>query len=318
MSASAASSRAAVSQGRLRRQERRAALATILVPTVGAVCAAGWVLVHGAPHLASWVALLVMFLLAAFGVTVGYHRYFAHRAFRAHPAVEVVLAGCAAMAAQGPLFHWVAIHRRHHRTADQPNDPHSPRVVPGGTRLGGLWHAQLGWMLRHEPEDWQTHIPELIASRRYFGMHLTYLPWLAAGLVLPAVGVGWAQGSVEGLVEGALFGGLLRIFIGHHVTWSVNALCHVFGARAFATPDTSTNVWVLALPTLGEAWHNNHHAFPGSARHGLEPHQVDLGWALLKLLSALGLVWELRTPTPQQIARRTAAGAAITDEIERP
>src|SRR5215204_2251184 len=261
----------------------------------------------------SWVGptdlaiLGVMYLLTAFGITIGYHRLLTHRALDAPKPVKYAFAVLGSMAVQGSVIDWVADHRKHHAFTDEEGDPHSPHGHGGGFKgaLHGLWHAHMGWL-------WQT---QGAAQKRRYARDLLEdpglrwisrkFPWLVlAGLALPALlGFALSGGSPAGALTGLLWGGFVRVFLVHHVTWSVNSVCHFFGTRRFETDDHSTNVFWLALPSLGESWHHNHHAFPRSAKHGLKWYEVDINWYGIAVLKLLGLARRINLVSRQQIAQ---------------
>jgi stearoyl-CoA desaturase (delta-9 desaturase) len=250
-----------------------------------------------------------MYVACIIGTTVGFHRLFAHRAFEAHPAVRVVLAMVGSMAAQGPLVYWVASHRRHHTYSDQPGDPHSPNLHGGGLKglLHGLWHAHLGWMFSREQTDWVHFARDVMQDRRLFRIHQTYFLWVGLGLAIPAALGGLLSGSWLGAANGLLWGGLVRMCLVNHAAWCVGSVCHVFGSRPFRTRDRSANNYPVAILTFGEGLQNNHHAFQNSAAHGLRWWEPDLSMAVIRLLQLCGLVWNVKTPTPEAIrhARNT-------------
>ena len=221
-----------------------------------------------------------MYLLTAVGITVGFHRLLTHRSFQTSKPVEYAFAVLGSMAVQGPVISWVADHRKHHAHTDEEGDPHSPHVGhDGGVRgvLAGLWHAHAGWLISTQGRaDWKRYAPDLYEDR---GMRLDRPP-LRAGWSSPASRsrpspATWSAARSPAPLTGLLWGGLVRIFFVHHVTWSVNSVCHFLGSRRFDTDDRSTNVFWLALPSLGESWHHNHHAFPRSAVHGLRRWELD-------------------------------------------
>jgi stearoyl-CoA desaturase (delta-9 desaturase) len=251
------------------------------------------------------VAVFVLiYVLTGFGVTIGYHRLLTHRSFSTSPLLRGVLAGLGSAAIEGPVIAWVADHRKHHACSDRPGDPHSPHVDHGcgwrGT-LRGLYHAHLGWLFVHTQRGSKRRFaPDLLRDPAVRFVDRTFLAWATLGLAL-AFGLGVAiGGSVAAGLTALLWGGGVRIFVVHHVTYSVNSLCHVFGDQRFRTGDESRNLAWLALPTLGEAWHNNHHAFPTSAVHGLGRRQLDPSGAVIGALERLGLVWDVVRITPER------------------
>ncbi len=294
------------------RLERNVNIAAVLVPFLGFLLAAVLLWGHflGPRDLAIFAA---MYLLTAVGVTVGFHRMLTHRAFQTHRPLRYLLAILGSMSLQGPVIDWVADHRKHHAFTDEEGDPHSPHAGHGAGWRGmarGLWHAHVGWLF-------QTH--GQASSRRYAadlledsGMRRVNrgFPWIALlSLALPfALGVAVSGGSLVAGLTALLWAGLVRIFLVHHITWSINSICHFFGSRRFDTDDRSTNVFWLALPSLGEAWHHNHHAFPRSAFHGLRWYELDpSGWLILGM-ARLGLAWDVVRVTPER-ARSRLAGA---------
>jgi stearoyl-CoA desaturase (delta-9 desaturase) len=265
---------------------RLLAAITILVPCLGVAGAAVW-----GPSGLDLALLAGFYLVTQLGITAGYHRLLAHRSFETTPLVKTLLIVAGSMAAQGSLLFWVAAHRRHHRFSDRPGDPHSPH-------LGGFWHAHVGWMFSHEPgADWARSVPDLLQDDHVFRLNRQYLPLALAGLAAPAVIGGVASWSWQGALGGLLWGGLVRVFCAHHTTWAVNSVCHRFGARPHATRDRSRNVPLFALITLGESWHNNHHAQPRSARHGVGAWQLDPTYAFIWLLERAGMAWSVKRAT---------------------
>jgi stearoyl-CoA desaturase (delta-9 desaturase) len=252
--------------------------------------------------------LVGMYLVTAIGITVGYHRLFTHRSFETSRTLKVLLASLGSMAVEGPLIGWVADHRKHHAFSDQEGDPHSPHVGHGdGLRgaLAGLYHAHMGWLFEHEGmTSARRYAKDLIVDRDLVRVSKAF-PWLvAAGLAIPA-GLGYLiGGTLQAAFLGLLWGGLVRIFFVHHVTWSVNSVCHFFGRQRFDTKDESRNVFWLALPSLGEAWHHNHHAFPSSAMHGLRWWEVDISGLIIRGLEKVGLARKVVRVTPERLAER--------------
>jgi stearoyl-CoA desaturase (delta-9 desaturase) len=285
-----------------RELERRVAWVVVVVPLVGFVLAAVYLWEQGVSALDLGLCLALAFVTQA-GITAGFHRLFTHQGFQAHPAVRWVLGVAGSMAAQGPLLFWAACRRRHHQHSDEAEDPHSPRHGgrgPGG-RLRGLWHAHVGWMFCHEPEPWGRYIPDLLRDELAFGVHRTYLAWVLLGLALPAGVGGLASGTWVGALTGLLWGWLVRLFLVHHVTWSINSLCHAAGRRPYETGDDSRNNVLCGVLALGEGWHNNHHAFPTSVRFGLAWWQLDVGYLLIRLLQSARLAWAIKLPPPEML-----------------
>ena len=277
-----------------------------------ALVAAGWLAWGGALHWQDLVVLAVMYLLTGMGITLGYHRLFTHRSFKTTAAVRATLAVLGSMAVQGSVIEWTATHRKHHVHSDQPGDPHSPHLHdrPGWRgALSGLAYAHLGWVFRGKDRANPARFArDLLADRSIRVISRTFPVWVLAGLAL-AFGLGVAlTGSIAGGLTGLLWGGGARIFLLHHATFSINSLCHFFGRRAFRTGDESRNLAWLAPITFGEAWHNNHHAFPTSARHGLERWQFDPSARIIDLLERCHLAWAVvRVTADQRVAKRLTA-----------
>lgn len=263
----------------------------------GLVAFAGWRAWGGALRWSDLVVLAVTYLATGLGVTVGFHRLLTHRSFRTTAPVRALLAVLGSAAVQGPVIEWVANHRKHHRFSDRSGDPHSPHVGhAGGFRgaLAGLYHAHVGWILRGDAlADRERYAKDLLADPAISFVDRTFLVWVLLGMALPfALGV-VIGGTLWAGLTALLWGGAVRMFLLHHATFSINSLCHFFGRRRFATADESRNLPWLALPTLGEAWHNNHHAFPTSARHGLRWWQVDPSGWLIEAMRRVGLAWDV-------------------------
>ena len=265
-------------------------------------------------ELLNWHDLVVfagVYVLTGLGITVGFHRLLTHRSFQTGPAVRGILAALGSAAVEGPVISWVANHRRHHTFSDELGDPHSPHVDHGGGVLGtlrGLVHAHVGWLFIHTQRgSRQRYARDLLADRTVRFVDRTFILWVLVGLAIP-FGLGVALGGtvVAGLTA-LLWGGGVRIFFLHHLTYSINSLCHVFGRRPFDTGDESGNVAWLAVPTLGEAWHNNHHAFPTSAVHGLGRWQLDPSALVIRGLERLGLAWDVVRISPERQRGKVAA-----------
>ncbi|MCA1701426.1 MAG: fatty acid desaturase [Actinobacteria bacterium] len=250
------------------------------------------------------VAFGVMYLLAGMGVTVGFHRLLTHRAFQTYRPLRYLFAALGSMSVQGPVIDWVADHRKHHAHTDEEGDPHSPHVEFGGGWRGsvrGLFHAHMGWLFVNQGQARRhKYARDLVedGGMRKLNKHFHWL--VLGGLLLPfALGLALDQ-TLTGALSALLWGGPIRIFLQHHATWSVNSVCHFFGRRRFDLEDHSTNVFWLALPSLGESFHHNHHAFPRSARHGLRWWELDPSAALIKTLEKTGLAWNVTTIPPER------------------
>ncbi|UJA20768.1 acyl-CoA desaturase [Thermoleophilia bacterium SCSIO 60948] len=258
-----------------------------------------------------WTDLAVaafMYAITAFGITIGYHRMLTHRSFQTSKPVEYLFAALGSMAVQGPVLSWVADHRKHHAHTDVEGDPHSPHVGHGdGIRgvFAGLVHAHVGWLLSTQGRaDWKRYARDLYEDRgmRFISRH--FVSFVLLTLALPALLGFLLTGTLLGALTGLLWGGLVRIFFVHHITWSVNSVCHFLGSRRFETDDHSTNVAWLAVPSLGEAWHHNHHAFPRSARHGLRRFEIDPTWGVIRLMEMAGIARNVVRISPERQAER--------------
>ena len=255
----------------------------------------------------SWfdVGLLVAgYFVTVLGVTAGYHRLFTHRSYVARRPLKIALAVLGSCALQGSLVDWVTTHRRHHQYSDRPGDPHSPVAPTPRSRWGGLLHAHVGWLFRVPLPVRRRDSADLLMDRDLRVVSTLFPLFSVLTLAVPFF-AGWAvAGTLSGALTALLWGGLVRLFLAHHVTWSINSVCHTFGRRPFRTTDRSRNVALLAVASLGESWHNAHHAFPSLARHGVDPHQVDLTAASIRIWERLGWVHDVHWPEPSQLARR--------------
>lgn len=243
--------------------------------------------------------LLGMYMLTVLGITVGFHRLFVHRSFATFTWMQFIWAVLGSMAVQGPLFRWVARHRSHHQHADTDADPHSPHHSGDGVKgiLKGFWHAHVGWLFAPEQVDLDRYIKDLKSSRALKIASQLFPVWVALGLLVPAILGGILTGSWAGFVTGLVWGGFVRIFLVHHVTWSVNSACHLWGSQPYKSQDESRNNFLFGILALGEGWHNTHHAFPSSARHGLRWWQIDVSYLIIRLLALLGLAWNVKLPS---------------------
>jgi len=279
---------------------RLVTLVTIIIPLLTVVAAPLFVWGWGF----GWTdlgLLLGMYLLTSLGITVGFHRLFVHRSFEAHTWVKFMWAIFGSMAMQGSLFQWVALHRRHHQHSDTPEDPHSPQHRGNGVLgiLRGFWHAHLGWLFESEPPRLERYIADLTDKREFRAVSRLFPLWVILGFVIPAVLGGVITSSWSGVWTGLVWGGLVRLFLVHHVTWSVNSSCHLWGLHPYKSNDQSRNNFLFGILALGEGWHNNHHAFPTSARHGLRWWQIDVSYWVIRTMALLGLAWNVKLPSKQ-------------------
>jgi stearoyl-CoA desaturase (Delta-9 desaturase) len=282
-------------------------IASSILPLLGVVVAVVllWNKVVGPADL---VAFGIMYVIAGLGVSTGYHRLLAHRSFKTHRPLRIFFAVAGAMAGQGPPLIWTAHHRRHHRVADKPGDPHSPYLdhEPGlAGALKGLWHAHLGWLFNRDlSSDPIRYCPDLARDKDIRVISKYFLAFVAAGIVLPGL-IGLAlTGQWRGFLTAALWGGLVRFFFSNHITYAVNSIGHYFGRRRFDTPDESRNVAWLSVLSFGESWHNNHHAFPRSANHGFRRWEIDISALVIRGLEKIGWAWDvIRIDTERQQRR---------------
>jgi stearoyl-CoA desaturase (delta-9 desaturase) len=293
------------------RTERTANLLGVVIPFVG-VLVAIVMLWNRAVDLTDLAIMVVMYLITAAGVTIGFHRLLTHRAFQTYPWLEHLFAVMGSLSVQGSVLDWVADHRKHHAHTDREGDPHSPHVGHG-SGLPGLWHAHVGWLMETQGQaDWKKYAADLYEdpAMRRIGRRF---PLLAlASLLVPTIAGFILHGfTLDGALRGLVWGGLVRIFFVHHVTWSVNSVCHFFGTRRFDVDDQSTNVAWLSLLSLGESWHHNHHAFPRSAFHGLRWYEIDPSGLFILGLARVGLAWNVvRITSDRQRARIAAPQSA--------
>jgi stearoyl-CoA desaturase (delta-9 desaturase) len=285
-------------------------LVGIGLPVAGLAAAVALLWNHGVGPTALAI-LAVGYVLTGVGITVGYHRLFTHRAFETFPAVRYFLAVLGQMGVEGDVVTWVADHRKHHQFSDRPGDPHSPHADFGDgplEALKGLWHAHTGWIFSGVGRaDRDRYAKDLVRDRGLRLIARLFVPTVLVSLALPAL-AGWLLiGGWYGFVSGLVWGGAVRIFLLHHVTWSINSICHFWGSRRFESRDESRNVWWLSWLSFGESWHNNHHAFPSSAFHGLRRFEIDPGGWLIWMLEKCGLAWRVVRIAPQRQAAKLAA-----------
>ncbi len=285
------------------RAQRRITLALTVLPPIG-VGLAIYSLWGSAISARDLTLMLCFYAFTGIGITVGYHRLFTHRSFRAIKPLRVMLGVAGSMAVEGSVISWVATHRRHHAYADDFGDPHSPHLAQASGLRGvllGLWHAHIGWLFAKEQSDNGEWAPDLIEDRAIARIDRSF-GWLTlATFLLPALLGGLIARSWGGMLSGFLWGGVVRIFLLHHVTWSINSICHFYGREAYQVRDESRNVWPLSIASFGESWHNNHHAFPWSARLGLRAWQIDPGWYVIRALKLVRAVRNVKVPSRAQI-----------------
>lgn len=298
------------------REHRWFILTASVLPLVAVVVAmaALWQRIFGWTDVA---VLVIMYVISGVGISTGYHRLLTHRAFETSTPVRVALATAGVIAGQGPPIIWAAHHRKHHRVADKEGDPHSPHLgFEPGIRgaLAGMWHAHLGWLFNSDlTSDPMRYCPDLVRQKPLRWLSENFVAVVAAGVVAPGLlAYALSGGSVQALLTGVLWGGLVRIFLINHMTYAVNSIGHYFGRRRFATTDQSRNVAWLALPSFGEAWHNNHHAFPRSARHGMKWYEVDLSAIVIWALEKTGLAWKVIRIDPERMTLREAGVSLVT------
>jgi stearoyl-CoA desaturase (delta-9 desaturase) len=277
-------------------------LVVVICPLIGLVAAI--VLLWGQGF--QWIdlaLLLGMYAITGLGITVGFHRLFTHRAFETNVVVKFILGVFGSMAVQSPLLQWVAQHRLHHQHSDTSDDPHSPHHYGKGllALLRGFWHAHLGWVFDVNSPDLERYSRDLRESGMLRMVSSLFPVWAILGLALPALLGGLLTWSWMGALLGLLWGGLARIFLVHHVTWSINSVCHLWGARPYRTGDASRNNFICGILAMGEGWHNNHHAFPTSARHGLRWWQFDLSYLVICTLALFGLAWKVKLPADRAV-----------------
>ncbi len=274
----------------------------IVIPLLAVVAAipvawGGWL---------SWVDVLLLvgfYALTAIGITIGYHRYFTHGSFKAGRATKIALAITGSMALQGSIRQWVADHRKHHKYSDEVGDPHSPWRFGTTPRAvaKGLYYAHVGWLFDEQQSTIEKWAPDIKADKDLEAVSRWFPAIVAASLLLPAVLGGLITWSWVGALTAFFWAGLLRIALVHHITWSINSICHVFGKRPFNSRDMSSNVWWLSVPSLGESWHNLHHAEPTAARHGVFKGQIDPSAVIIRGMERARLVHDVRWPKPERI-----------------
>lgn len=292
-----------ISSDYLKRLQFRHFLLYDVLPGIGFLVAIAlmWVKPIGALEIG---LLLSMWAITGLGITVGFHRHFTHRSFQANTPIRVLMTILGSMAGQGPLVSWVALHRRHHEYSDRPEDPHSPNQHGEGVwnQMQGLLHSHFTWMMGHEYPNIVHYAPDLLRDKAVMKASRFYTAWILLGFAIPCVLGGIISQSWQGAALGFLWGGVVRMFLVGNTVWAINSFCHVFGANPFKTNEYSKNIGMLAIPSLGESWHNNHHAFQSSAKFGLFWWQIDFGYWAIWTLERLGWAWDVKYPSEKAIA----------------
>jgi stearoyl-CoA desaturase (Delta-9 desaturase) len=306
MTAAAQHRTAPLTDGRKSGTEQALVVAFMIIPLLALAAAVplawGWGL--------TWLDVglaLAFYVLSGLGVTVGFHRYFTHGSFKAKRPLRILLAVAGSTSFQGGVIGWVADHRRHHAFSDKEGDPHSPWLFGTGpvAMFRGFWHAHMGWLLDRDRTNARRFAPDLLADRDIVAVDRLFLPLTVAGLAVPALIGGVATGTWWGALTALFWAGLVRVAVLHHVTWSINSICHLIGQRPFAARDRSANVWWLAVLSFGESWHNLHHADPTCARHGVRRGQVDISARVVWAFEQLGWAHSVRWPTTRRLEKLT-------------
>ncbi|MFO0963716.1 MAG: acyl-CoA desaturase [Phycisphaerales bacterium] len=285
-------------------------LGAVIVPPLGLLAAIA--LLWGVAFNGWYLALMAgMVIVTGAGITIGYHRLCTHKSFDTPAVVRYFFAVAGSMAVQGPVIRWCGEHRRHHQHSDTEGDPHSPHMSADGSWGEGFWatargayHAHLGWLFVERSQGLGKYVPDLRADRALVLADRQFVMWVIAGLLLPALIAGLVTMSWWGALLGFLWGGLVRVFLVHHITWSVNSVCHLWGTQPYESHDESRNNPLVGVLALGEGWHNNHHAFPTSARHGLRWWEFDASYLFIRALALVGLARRIRVPSPERVEAR--------------
>lgn len=293
------------------RGEKIATFAAVLLPLAGTIAA--MVLLWGTAFSPVYLGIfLVMYLASGLGITVGYHRLFTHRSFDAGPKTKWLWAVLGSMAAEGAVLDWVGMHRRHHQHSDAEGDPHSPHEHGGGVKgiLRGFWHSHVGWMFSPDPGNMDRYIVDFKDDAVVQRVSKQFALWFFVGLIIPSVAGGLLTMSWMGVLLGFLWGGAVRVFAVHHATWSINSVCHIWGSRPYNSHDESRNNAIMGVLAMGEGWHNNHHAFPTSARHGLKWWQFDLSYIVIRAMELVGMARRIRVPDKARMEAKRREQAA--------
>ena len=281
----------------------------VVVPLIALIVAIPFAWAWGGLGWVDVAIAAVFYVISGLGITVGYHRYFTHGSFKAARPLRIALALAGSLAMQGSVIDWVADHRRHHAFSDKEGDPHSPWLFGTGPLAlsRGFWHAHTGWLFSRDRTNEKRFTPDLLVDRDIARIDRLFPLWSAATLLVPALLGGLLTASWWGALTAFFWAGLVRVALLHHVTWSINSICHMIGDAPFAARDHSRNVWPLAILSFGESWHNLHHADPTCARHGVRPGEIDVTARVIWGLEKIGWARNVRWPTPRRIARLTSS-----------
>ncbi|WP_052417751.1 acyl-CoA desaturase [Cellvibrio mixtus] len=268
------------------------ATAIIVLPFIGFIVACALIPVYGFSNLTFILFLVFYFMTMVLGITVGFHRMLAHRSFTTSNSIRALLTVFGCMAAQGSPVYWVSNHRRHHQFSDKPLDPHSPHYnqEKNLTHWQGFFHSHFGWMFNHDLTNSARYAKDILKDKTVMSVGRHYFFWVALGILLPPAIAGAIEGTLSAAIMAFLWGSMARLFLSFHATSSVNSICHLTGHQRYKTMDGSRNNAWLSIITGGESWHNNHHAFPYSARFGLRWYQLDIGYLSIVLMESIGLV----------------------------
>lgn len=283
-------------------------LTAVIAPFIGVIIGAAMLWRYGFMGWEYLVMMLGGWCITSLGITIGFHRLLTHKSFDTYRWVKWMWMIIGTMSIEGAPLTWCAVHRRHHSHSDHHGDPHSPNLHGKGFigMMRGLWHGQVGWLFTGywSKPDYERWIPDLLKDPVVVAINKRYGLLVLASLLIPTA-IGFLLDGPFGAFLGFLWGGLVRVFLTHHITWSINSICHVFGTRDYKSSDHSTNNVICGVLAWGEGWHNNHHAFPSSARHGLKWWQFDFSWIVIRAMKLVGLAWDLKLPSPQAIKAKT-------------
>lgn len=295
-----------IDNDRLKRIQQIHAIAVSLLAHIGIILALSLLCLGYPIGLSELVIFAILTLLTTIGIVVGYHRHFTHRSFQAVTPVRVILAILGSMAGQGNVVFWVALHRFHHETSDTPDDPHSPyfKGEKSLEKWPGFWHSYMGWTVDHQLPNPLYYASDILRDKVISKVNSLYFLWIAIGLIFPTLIAGILTASWLGAFYGFLWGGLVRIFLTQNLVWSITSIAHIIGNRPLASDDRSTNNFWLAIPTLGDSWHNNHHTFPNAAIVGWRWWQIDIAGWMIQALEQVGWAWDVKQPTPAMIAAK--------------